>query len=59
MESERMRLLPVANAEKPAMWPMLFSLGMKWGLFPMVQEWALAGVGRWVYNKVSGTRSRR
>ena len=59
MENERVRLLPVANAAKSTGVGALVSVGMKWGLLPMVQEWALAGIGHWVYDKIRGIKSRR
>ena len=52
MEAERVILAGGSNGSKPSLWHALFSLGMKWGVFPMVQEWALLNVGRWVSDKI-------
>jgi len=50
MEADR--ALVGTRTSTPAVIPALVSAGMKWGIVPLLEEWAIANVGRWVFDKI-------
>ena len=58
MQTERMHVDSRSDG-KPAIWMSLLSMGMKWGLLPMAQEWAITSAGRWIYDAFHRSKSRR
>ena len=51
-QMEADRALVGTRTSTPAVIPALVSAGMKWGIVPLLEEWAIANVGRWVFDKI-------
>jgi hypothetical protein len=58
MEAQRVYVGQEAEGEKSAWWKIALSVGMQWGLFPLVQETALAGIRHWVLSTAQRMRSK-